>query len=51
MYVWIIQGLAFALALGGFLAAAAVEHRFQSYLSAPKDVPAINSIPTTVAAE
>jgi hypothetical protein len=51
MYVWIIQGLAFALALGGFLAAAAVEHRFQSYLPESKDIPSIKPVPATAAAE
>jgi hypothetical protein len=51
MFVWIVQGLAFALALMGFFIAAAVENRFQSFLRAPKNIPSVKPVAVPVAAE
>jgi hypothetical protein len=51
MFMLIVQGLAFALAFGGFLMAAAVENRFRSFLPPPRDIPAVRPVPISVAAE
>jgi hypothetical protein len=47
----IVQGLAFALALGGFLAAAAVENRFQSYVRPRREAPSVKPVTVPLAAE
>ncbi|HTW36917.1 MAG TPA: hypothetical protein VMD53_20025 [Rhizomicrobium sp.] len=49
--MFIVQGLAFALALAGFLMAVAVENRFQSFSRRPKDTLEIAPVSATIAAE
>jgi hypothetical protein len=51
MFIWIVQGLAFALALAGFFGAAAIENRFQLFSRPPKDTPQIAPARTAIAAE
>jgi len=51
MFVWVVQGLAFVLAMTGFCIAATVENRFQSFLPRPKDIPSGQSVAVRVAAE
>lgn len=51
MFMLIVQGLAFALALGGFLMAAAVENRFLSFARPARDVSAVKPVTIALAAE
>jgi tryptophan-rich sensory protein len=47
----LVQGLAFALALAGFLAATAVENRFQNYLRPSWEPPPVKPVAVPLAAE
>jgi hypothetical protein len=47
----IVQWLALALALAGFLMAAAVENRLRSFARPPKEKPRIVRVPQTLPAE
>jgi hypothetical protein len=49
--MFVVQGLAFALALGGFLMAAAVENRFRSFQPPLRDIPSVKPVAIPVAAE
>ena len=51
MSILLFQGLAFALAFGGFLAAAAVENRFQYYLRPSREATSVKPVPVSLAAE
>ena len=51
MSMLLVQGLAFALALAGFLAATAVENRFQNYLRPSWEPPPVKPVAVPLAAE
>jgi hypothetical protein len=51
MFMLIVQGLAFALALGGFLMAAAVENRFRSFLPPAMEMSPVRPVAVPVVAE
>lgn len=51
MFIWVVQGLAFVLALAGFFIAAAVENRFQHFSPPPKDIPSVKPVAVPIAAE